>query len=219
MSNEMDDKILTISETNFPAAIDSLCKKDSDLKQIVARLGNPPFFSRAAGFPSLIYIILEQQVSMASAKATFERLQQNLIEVTPENFLKLDDFELRSIGFSRQKMLYCRELATAIVERRLGLDALETLPDGAVQIELTKIKGIGRWTTDVYLLMCLCRADAFPVGDLGVIVAAQRAKNLENRPTQVELEIIAENWRPFRAVAVRILWHYYLTEIRPMAGY
>lgn len=168
-------------------------------------------WTRERDFPSLLQIILEQQVSLASAGATYERLLKTIKILTPRRFLRLDNETLRAVGFSRQKTLYAREVARAIVERRLDLDALEKMDDATVKIELTKIKGIGNWTAEIYLLMALRRLDAFPTGDLGLIVGAQEVKRLSSRPTHDELLIIGEKWRPFRAIATRMLWHYYLS--------
>jgi DNA-3-methyladenine glycosylase II len=204
-------KIFTVTEANFSEIVTKLGERDADLAAVTAKYGEPPMFVRPTGFATLVYIVLEQQVSMASARAAFERLQIRLGDVTPASFLTLDDAELKTIGFSRQKTLYCRELARAIVEKRLDLDSLESLSDTEVKSELTKIKGIGNWTADIYLLMCLRRANAFPIGDLGVIVEVQRLKNLPNRPKADELEEISAKWFPFRAVATRILWHSYLS--------
>lgn len=216
----MQNEILTVNETAFPKAIGELIGKDADLARVVAEYGDPPFFSRPPGFQTLIHIILEQQVSLASAKAAFERTKQKLgDDFAPHDFLRLGDEDLRQLGFSRQKTVYSRNLANAIVSQDLDLENLETQTNESVTAELTKLKGIGRWTADVYLLMCLRRADAFPVGDLGLIVGVQTVKNLPERPTAAELEIIGEAWRPFRAVATRIVWHYYLKKIRPYSGY
>ena len=215
----MLDKILTIDETNFAEAVELLCNRDKDLSDVVAEHGHPPLFARQPGFATLVHIILEQQVSLASARATFERLKQKLEALTPELFLTLADEILRSLGFSRQKILYTRNLATAIVNNDLDLDAFEKMTDEEVILELTKLKGIGRWTADVYLLMSLRRADAYPIGDLGLIVGTQTVKKLLERPATAELEAIGEGWRPFRAVATRIIWHYYLKKIRPFNNY
>lgn len=214
MKNRNQTHIIT--DENFSELVVALAKRDVDLASVVEKYGEPPQFVRPPGFATLVFIVLEQQVSMASARAAFERLQIWLGTVTPENFLTLDDAELKQIGFSRQKTLYCRELAKAVAEKTLDLASLEFLPDEAVKSELTKIKGIGRWTADIYLLMCLRRADAFPIGDLGVIVGAQKLKKLEQRPTADQLEEISSVWKPYRAVATHILWHYYLSEIRPI---
>lgn len=199
-----------LNDETFSHGIEFLCLHDTDLNRIVQTYGEPPIWTRASGFPTLLYIILEQQVSLASAKAIYGRLLKATKTLTPRRFLRLDDETLRAIGFSRQKTLYAREVARAIVERRLDLDALEKMDDAAVKVELTKIKGIGNWTADIYLLMALRRPDAFPTGDLGLIIGAQEVKRLPSRPTHEELLSIGESWRPFRAVATRLLWHYYL---------
>ncbi len=147
------------------------------------------------------------------ARAVFNRLCNVVQPLTPENFLTLDDLQLKGIGFSRQKMLYCRELANAIANNQLDLSHLETMDETAIRTKLKLIKGIGDWTVDIYLLMALQRPDVFPKGDLGVIIAVQKLKKLTTRPTPVEIEAIAQQWRPWRAVATRILWHYYLNAL------
>ncbi|MDQ4121825.1 MAG: DNA-3-methyladenine glycosylase 2 family protein [Acidobacteriota bacterium] len=208
----MEDEILTLTEENYPDFIQILCERDRDLRGVVENFGEPPIWIRPSGFPTLVHIVLEQQVSLASALASYEKLKRIVGEgFNPESFLRLSEDELKSCGFSRQKILYTRNLAGAIISEYLNLNALEYLSDDAVKTELTKLKGIGRWTADIYLLMCLRRADAFPVGDLGLIVGTKEIKKLEQRPTSAELELIAENWKPFRAVATRIIWHYYLS--------
>ncbi len=208
----MSKNFQTLNQTNYSDLISLLTKRDADLARVVKTLGEPPIWIRPAGFSTLIHIILEQQVSISSALAAFERLRLRLGEITPDGFLALSDEELRAIGFSRQKTLYTKNLATAIVTGELDLNALENLPDELVKAELIKLKGIGRWTADIYLLMCLRRTDAFPVGDLGVIVGAQKLKQLKTRPTSEELETMAEAWKPWRAIATRILWHFYLNQ-------
>lgn len=208
----MQNIISTLNEENYRGFIEILCERDQDLRRIVENIGEPPIWIRPANFATLVHIILEQQVSLASALATYEKIKQIIgADFTPESFLQLTDENLKSLGFSRQKTLYTRNLASAIVNGNLDLNALERLPDEAVKSELVKLKGIGSWTADIYLLMCLRRADAFPVGDLGLIVGAQEVKNLERRPTARELEIIGANWKPLRAVATRIIWHHYLS--------
>ncbi|HEV2762017.1 MAG TPA: hypothetical protein VGV38_03400, partial [Pyrinomonadaceae bacterium] len=145
--------------------------------------------------------------------AAFERMSEKLSgRVTPRRLLKLDDATLRAAGFSRQKTAYCRHLADALASGRLDLDALARLPDADGRAELLKLKGVGRWTADIYLLMALGRPDVWPEGDLALAVAAQRVKRLAARPTPQELEALAEPWRPLRAVAARLLWHHYLSE-------
>ena len=191
-----------------------LCRRDPDLRQVVNRFGPPPLWAREPGFSTLIHIILEQQVSLASAKAAHNRLVDLARALTPRGFLKLDDATLKACGFSRQKTAYCRHLAESILKRNLDLDGLASLDDEAVKLELEKIKGIGRWTSDIYLLMVLRRPDIWPRGDLALATAAHEVKGLERRPTYDELDILSLAWRPWRAVAARILWHHYLSRRR-----
>ena len=155
-------------------------------------------------------MILEQQVSLASAKAAFERLVEAVGTLTPDTLMTLDDAALKRIGFSRQKTGYARNLAEALTDGSLDLDALGNLSDDEVRARLTEIKGIGRWTADVYLLMVLLRPDVWPTGDLALAVAVQQIKNLPARPSPDELEELSLDWKPWRAAAARLLWHHYL---------
>jgi DNA-3-methyladenine glycosylase II len=187
-----------------------LCSIDPQLAGIYAAFGMPPLWERQPGFATLVYIILEQQVSLASARAAFQKLQQAIPSVSPENFISLDDSTLKTIGFSRQKTAYCRGFALAVLRHEIDLEALELLDDDSVRSELLKIKGIGPWTTDIYLLMALLRPDTWPVGDLALATAVQNLKGFSTKPTPEEMEQIAQDWKPWRAVAARLLWHYYL---------
>ena len=189
-----------------------LSRVDPDLARIDAQLGHPPLWARQPGFPTLVHIILEQQVSLASARAAFIKLQAKTLKVTPETFLALDNDELKQIGFSRQKAGYCRELARLLRSGEIDLDALEAMDDPAARSVLMRIKGIGPWTADIYLLMGLLRPDIWPGGDLAIAAALQELKGLPSRPGPAELEQIALPWRPWRAVAARLLWQYYLRE-------
>ena len=150
-------------------------------------------------------------MSLASARAAFDRLLVVASPLTPERFLELDDTTLKTAGFSRQKTRYSRALAAAILSGELDLTALDALDDHAVHTELTKVVGIGRWTADIYLLMALCRPDAWPAGDLALAIAARHALGLAATPSAAELAAIGEAWRPWRAVAARVLWHFYLS--------
>lgn len=191
-----------------------LAMHDPDFARILATLGPPPLWAREPGFPTLIHIILEQQVSLASARAAFDRLQALAMPLTPATFLALDDSALRAAGFSRQKMRYGRHLAQALVSGELDLAALAELDDATVRATLVKLKGVGLWTADIYLLMALRRPDIWPVGDLALVVALQELKQLPARPQPAEMEALASAWRPWRAVAARLLWHYYLSKRR-----
>jgi DNA-3-methyladenine glycosylase II len=184
---------------------------DPDLARLSTQLGTPPLWNREPGFPTLVLIILEQQVSLASARAAFARLGERLGVVTPESFLTLDDLELRGIGFSRQKAGYCRGLARSALSGGVDLASLLTLDDSAARSTLVGIRGIGPWTADIYLLMALLRPDIWPSGDLALLTAVQEVKRLPRRPAPDEMESIAAPWRPWRAVAARLLWSYYLS--------
>jgi len=195
----------------LPYALADLTARDPRLARIVADFGPPPLWARAPGFPTLLHIILEQQVSLASAKAAYDRLLAIATPLTPARFLALDDATLKAVGFSRQKVRYGRELARAIEEGRLELAGLATMDDDAARAELVKVIGIGRWTADIYLLMALGRPDVWPVGDLALATAARDVLDLPTAPPPAELAAIGEAWRPWRAVAARILWHHYLS--------
>ncbi|MBG1260039.1 DNA-3-methyladenine glycosylase family protein [Nostoc commune] len=201
----------SLTEESLSRGLMVLANLDSDLAWILETLGTPPMWQREPGFATLLCIILEQQVSVAAARAVFTRLCAVVVTLTPENFLLLDDVQLRGIGFSRQKILYCRGLAQAMATGQLELTKLQTMDETTIRTELKRLKGIGDWTVDIYLLMALQRPDVFPKGDLAIAIAFQKLKNLATRPTPVQLEAIAQQWRPWRAVAARLLWHYYLS--------
>ncbi len=173
-----------------------LTARDAHLARIARAYGPPPLWVRAPGFPTLVHIILEQQVSLASARSAFDRLQAAASPLTPERFLALGDGTLRTIGFSRQKSAYCRHLADAIVQRQLRLPTLARMDDTQVRQELMKVKGIGLWTADIYLLMALRRPDTWPAGDLALAVAVERLKGLASRPAPERLEQLGRTWRP-----------------------
>ena len=167
-------------------------------------------WAREPGFAGLIYIILEQQVSLASARAAYDRLQKAITTLTPKRFLELDDAALKAIGFSRQKTAYGRNLAGATVDGHLDLDGLDMQDDMTARSALTRIKGIGPWTANIYLLTALRRPDIWPKEDLALAVAAQEIKRLPARPSPRELDVLGADWKPWRSVAARLLWHYYL---------
>jgi DNA-3-methyladenine glycosylase II len=183
---------------------------DADLAAIVDRFGPPPLWARPPGFATLTFIILEQQVSLASARAAFERLTAATGELTPQAFLRLDDRELLAIGFSRQKTRYVRGLSAAILAGELDLEAVQRLDDDKARAALTDLTGVGPWTADIYLLLALGRPDVWPTGDLALVTAVQHVKRLADRPSGDELTTLAEPWRPWRSVAARLFWHDYL---------
>jgi DNA-3-methyladenine glycosylase II len=209
--SDMKGNLKPLTKRTLAQAVRSLANLDSDLAKIAADLGPPPLWERQQGFQTLIHIILEQQVSLSSARAAFDRLLMVAAPLTPKQFLELSDSELKSVGFSRQKSSYGRCLAQAIIGRDLDVAALNTMDDESVRSELMRIKGIGRWTSDIYLLMAMLRPDVWPRGDLALGVAVQQVKRLRQRPTDEELSEISREWEPWRSVAARLLWQYYLS--------
>jgi DNA-3-methyladenine glycosylase II len=197
-------------EDNFQLICKKLGKKDSDLRKILKQHGYPPMWTRKPVFSTLILTILEQQVSLASAYAAFKKLKQKVKRVTPENILALTDAELRSCYFSRQKIVYARELARAIQTKELDLKKLSLSHEEDIRTALKKIKGIGDWTVDVYLMHALQRTDLFPLGDIALVNSLKEVKQLSPHITKEELLVIAEPWRPYRTIAAMILWHSYI---------
>jgi len=202
--------IRQFSSDNFRIICDQLSKKDKDLKLIIKTHGHPPMWTRPATFQTLILTILEQQVSLASAYAAFKKLKEKIGFVTPAKILALTDAELRNCYFSRQKTVYARELAIAVQTKRLNLKKLSSATEEEIRRELKKIKGIGDWTVDVYLMHALQRTDLFPLGDIALVNSLKEVKQLHPHITKEEMLIIAEPWRPFRTIASMILWHAYI---------
>jgi DNA-3-methyladenine glycosylase II len=205
-------KIKTLNENRLDSACQALALRDPDLARVFQKYGAPPLWDRPEGFATLIHIILEQQVSLASARACFDKLCFRLGELTPEGLLTLTDAELKTAGFSRQKTAYARHLAEAVIEQRIDLENLRLLPDSEVKTELQKLRGVGHWTSDIYLLMAMLRPDVMPKGDLALHAAWQKLTGAEKRPGSDEFILMAEKWTPYRSVAVRLLWHFYLSE-------
>jgi DNA-3-methyladenine glycosylase II len=201
-----------LNETAFAQGVQFLAGQDEHLAAVVKTYGQPPLWVREPGFPTLVYIILEQQVSLASARAAFGRLKAAANPLTPRRFLKLTDLELLRIGFSRQKALYARLLAESLAYRYFNLSDLHELHDDSARKMLIAFKGIGRWTADIYLLSALRRPDIWPTGDLALATAVQEVKRLRQRPSPERLEAVSARWKPWRAVAARLFWHAYLSK-------
>jgi DNA-3-methyladenine glycosylase II len=193
------------------SAVRALAIADPALAASVERFGPPPLWAREPSYATLVHLVLEQQVSLASAQAAFGRLEVALAgTVEPSAFLGLSDADLRAIGFSRQKAGYARDLAGALADG-FDLEGLVGLSDDEVRTNLMRFRGIGRWTADIYLIMCLRRPDVWPHGDQALATAARELLELPARPTFDALERRARSWRPHRATAARILWHHYLS--------
>jgi DNA-3-methyladenine glycosylase II len=205
-------RVRTLDRRAFRRAAAELAASDEQLGAILDRHGVPDFWTRPPGFATLLLLILEQQVSLASARAAFDRVAARTGGVTPEALLSLSDDELRADGFSRQKTRYGRALSEALLTGSLDLDALAFVDDDGVRTALVALPGIGPWTAEVYLLAALRRPDTWPTGDVALQEAARRALTLAARPSAAALEEIGERWRPHRATAARLLWHLYLSE-------
>ena len=180
-----------------------------DIARAHKLIGTPPARDRDGGFGSLLRIIIDQQVSVQAGAAIWKRVDAGLIDCTPENVMKAGEDALRSFGLSRPKAHYVTCLAEAILSGALDLRELEKADNDVVRAQLTAVKGIGRWTAEIYLMFALGRADVWPAGDLALAEATKRLLNLENRPTPDELDVIAERWQPERTAAAVFLWHCY----------
>jgi DNA-3-methyladenine glycosylase II len=202
--------IAPLTQSTLELAVAELTARDADLAGIVERHGPPPMWDREPGFGTVLHTVLEQQVSLASAQAAFDRLRAAADPLTPERFLALSDAQLLAIGFSRQKARYGRALATAVADGSLDLAGLEAAPDAEVDAALQALPGIGPWTSTIYLLMVLRRPDVWPVGDIALAESIREVKALDRRPDAVAMLGLGEPWRPWRSVAARLLWHAYL---------
>ncbi len=191
-----------------------MCDIDVDLARVVERFGPPPLWARRPGFATLVRIVIEQQVSLASANAMFGRLKAAVDPVTPEGVRKLQAKGLRELGLTRQKARYCHDIAQRTVTGELDFGKIAAADDQDARRLLLAVCGIGPWSADIYRLMALRRPDVWPDGDLALVEAARRLKRLRARPSTERLREMARSWAPWRAVAARILWHFYLSAPR-----
>jgi len=198
-----------LTETSLDEGLAALAAADRDVARALAEAGPPALRRREAGFEALLGAIVSQQVSKAAAATIWGRLEGAAHPLGPETVFALDEEALRAVGLSRQKAGYARGLAEAVMTGAVDLDKLDRRPDEDVVGELVQLKGIGRWSAEIYLLFALGRPDAFPADDLALMIGAQRLKRLEARPNRNGLMEIAEAWRPWRGAAALLLWHYY----------
>jgi DNA-3-methyladenine glycosylase II len=201
-----------LTNESLATATKILAGRDRHLASIYKTLGVPPMWGRRPGFETLLRIVLEQQVSLISARAVFGRLKANIDPFTPASFISRDEQYLRSLGLTRQKAHYCIQVAHAFTNR--DLQGLSRLSDEDAHATLLRIKGVGPWTGNIYLLMALKRPDIWPDGDIALATAVGKLRKLQARPSFNELGKLAETWRPYRSVAARMLWQYYLAERR-----
>ena len=208
----------TFNNKNFKSICDQLASRDRDLQNVLNSYGYPPLWNRIPGFETVVHIILEQQVSLASALAAYTKLKERLIDITPQAVMMLTDDELKACYFSRQKIVYTKHLAQSISSGLLDLTKFSRMGNDEIRRELVKIKGIGNWTVDVYLMMAMQRTDLFPVGDIALINSIKATKNLKPGITKEEIATLAETWKPYQTVAAFILWHAYLSRRKRQAG-
>lgn len=176
-----------------------------------------PFAGREAGFRGLVQIILEQQVSVRAGQAMWRKLLAACPEIEPRPFLALNEAALKSCGFSRQKLAYARGAAEAALAGTLDFDRLARVPEPAAMQELTALKGIGRWTAEIYLLSCLGRVDVWPAGDLALMLGVQHLEAMDARPGIRAMDAFGEIFAGHRSVAALLVWHYYRRHLRPNA--
>lgn len=203
--------LLRLDVRNFYGICNELALRDSAVGDVINTYGYPPFWSRPNSFESLVHIILEQQVSLASALAALNKLKEKILTITPEKVITLTDQELKACYFSRQKTGYTKGLAQDIVSKDIDLDKLSKASDDEVRSQLIKLNGIGHWTIDIYLIFCLQRANIFPIGDLAAISALRRIKNIPKVVSREKLMDVVAAWAPYKTVGTMILWHYYLS--------
>ena len=211
------DVTLQLTTDTLAEGVAELARRDPHLAAVVARHGAPPLWDRAPGFQTLVQIILEQQISLSAGRAAYARLERLAGSVTPERVANLDLADMRAAGLTRQKSGYIKELAQAIVAGAFDPETLAGLDDDEARAELIKLRGVGAWTANIYLLMALGRADIWPSGDLALVAAMREVKRLRSAPNDDRIARITRAWSPWRAVAARVLWHHYLSTPRSRA--
>ena len=211
MGRALSGSLAPIDHSSLDIGAEWLAMTDPRLAALLDKHGLPPLWERPEGFATLVKIVLEQQVSLASAAAAYANLEQAVGRVEPALFLTLSDSTLKHIGFSRQKAGYCRGLAKGLLEGSLDLGGLSSMDDAAARTYLTAVRGIGPWTAEVYLLFALRRPDAWPTGDRALVVSMAENLPLDEVPSYETAQEIARAWSPWRSIAARMLWHAYLT--------
>ncbi|WP_369695563.1 DNA-3-methyladenine glycosylase [Flavobacterium alvei] len=197
------------SISNMENAIQYLLEKEAIFKIIIEKYGLPTIPNRPQGFETLVLLILEQQVSIDSAKATFLKLKAKHPNINPESLLTFSDEDFRNIGVSRQKTSYIKALSHSITNNQIDLESLATKSAEQVREELIKIKGIGHWTIDIYLMFSLQAPDVIPLGDIAVVNTIKELLNIHDKQ---EMEVYVAKWSPYQSIATFLLWHYYLNK-------
>ena len=200
----------TFTEESLVTICNKLAKKETAFKNILDEYGYPPFWARKASFETLIHIILEQQVSLASARAALQKLKEQIGTVTPKKLIQLSDAALKACYFSRQKIVYARCLAEAFVKRKIVLQKLAELPDEEIRSSMLQVKGIGNWTVDVFLMMVLHRPNLFPTGDIALMNSVKHVMKLPASTSKEHILELAKSWQPYRTIAAFMFWHAYI---------
>ena len=212
MNTTAKDRPTRLTAQSLEAAAKALAERDPHLALIHGAHGTPPMWARPPGFSTLLRIVLEQQVSLVSARAMFLRLKSNIEPFTASGFIEAGEAPLRGLGVTRQKAHYCVQVAQAFTNGELR--QVGRMNDEDAHAALLRIKGVGPWTASIYLLMALRRPDIWPNGDIALAAAASRLLGMKGRVSFSQLAEIGEGWRPYRSVAARMLWQYYLAERR-----
>ena len=199
-----------LTNQTLALAAAELAARDPHLASIYKVHGVPPMWGRRPGFETLLRIVLEQQVSLVSARAMFARLNSNIQPFSAAGFITAGEGRLRSLGVTRQKSHYCIQVAHAFTDG--DLRQISRMSDEEAHATLVRIKGVGPWTANIYLLMALKRPDIWPDGDIALASAVGRLRKMQTRPSFSELAEIARAWRPYRSVAARMLWQFYLSQ-------
>ena len=207
-----------LTRESLAAGVRALVRRDPDFAALYRRNGMPPMWARRPGFATLVHIVLEQQVSIAAARSLFRRVRAEIGGMTPERVLERGVPGLHRLGITRQKASYCHALAASVQDGSLSLSDIARADDGAGRAALLALRGIGPWSADIYYLMALRRPDVWPVGDLALAVALKDVKRLRRIPDARRQLALSADWAPWRSVAARLLWHYYLTTRRTRAN-
>jgi len=202
--------VYQLTDSVMQDSLQVLCDSDELLANIFRQYGQPPLWARAQSFATLVHIVMEQKVSLASAEAVMKRVKVVCPGMKPANFLQVPEAELRQAGVSASKVSYCQSIAQNLVSGDLNLVALRKLDNSDVIGKLTNVRGIGPWTAGVYLMMALRRPDAWASGDRALAVSYAECARLDEVPSYAELDDVASAWSPHRATAARLLWHAYL---------